>query len=168
MDRITVGQILKAFGIRGEVKVKPITDDSERFFKLKVVYIGQNPYKICGCRIAEGYVYLKFVGVPDRTEAEKLAGEFLQIDRVNAVQLPEGSYFIADMQGCKLSLSDGTEIGVITDVLQYGAADVITVKSADNVYRFPFLKKLNAVVDIDRKTMVVDAKVFSEVSVSED
>ena len=65
MDKITVGQIIKAFGIKGEVKVKPITDDVTRFKKLKLVYFGEMPYKIIACRIAEGYVYLSFIGVSD-------------------------------------------------------------------------------------------------------
>lgn len=40
-DFITIGQILKATGIRGEFKVKPLTDDAERYKKLKLVYIGR-------------------------------------------------------------------------------------------------------------------------------
>ena len=43
---ITVGQIVRAVGIRGEIKVKPITDNPERFKKLKIVYIKSRPYRM--------------------------------------------------------------------------------------------------------------------------
>ncbi len=168
MDKITVGQIIKAFGIKGEVKVKPITDDINRFKKLKLVYIGETPYKIIACRIAEGFVYLSFIGVSDRNTSETLVGKMLEIDRVNAVDLEEGRYFISDMIGCKVILSDGSNVGVITEVAQYGAADVITVKDGDKVCRFPFIKKLNSNFDIENKIMNADAKVFNEVCVYED
>lgn len=168
MDKITVGQIIKAFGIKGEVKVKPITDDVTRFKKLKLVYIGETPYKIIACRIAEGYVYLSFIGVSDRNTSETLVGKMLEIDRINAIELEEGRYFIADMLGCKVILSDGTKVGTIVDVAQYGAADVITVKDGEKVCRFPFIKKLNSDFDIENKIMHADAKAFYEVSVYED
>ena len=168
MNKITVGQVIKAFGIKGEVKVKPYTDDVMRFKKLRIVYIGETPYKIIACRIAEGFVYLSFIGVNDRNDAEKMVGSMLEIDRINAVELEEGSYFIADMVGCKVVLSDGKVIGKLTDVAQYGAADVITVVDGEKVCRFPFIKKLNSIVDVENKIMTLDAKVFSEVSVYED
>ena len=168
MDKITVGQIIKAFGIKGEVKVKPYTDDIMRFKKLRIVYIGETPYKIIACRIAEGFVYLSFIGVNDRNTSETLVGRMLEIDRVNAVELEEGRYFIADMLGCTVVLSDGTVIGKLTDVAQYGAADVITVVKDKKVCRFPFIKKLNSNIDIESKVMTLDAKVFGEVSVYED
>ena len=168
MDKITVGQIIKAFGIKGEVKVKPYTDDIMRFKKLRIVYIGETPYKIIACRIAEGFVYLSFIGVNDRNTSETLVGSMLEIDRVNAVELEEGRYFIADMLGCKVVLTDGTVIGKLTDVAQYGAADVITVVDGNKVCRFPFIKKLNSNIDIENKIMTLDSKVFSEVSVYED
>lgn len=168
MDKITVGQIIKAFGIKGEVKVKPITDDVMRFKKLRLVYIGETPYKIIACRIAEGFVYLSFIGVSDRNMAEDLVGKMLEIDRINAIELEEGRYFIADMIGCKVILSDGKNIGTIIDVAQYGAADVITVKDGDKVCRFPFIKKLNSSFDIENKVMNADANVFFEVCVYED
>ena len=168
MERITVGQIIKAFGIRGEVKIKPITDNVERFQKLRTVFISGTTYKISACRIHEGFVYLKFIGVNDRNASELLVGNMLEIDRNDAVDLPEGRYFITDLIGCDLQLSSSAVVGKIIDVLQYGAADVIVVKTDKTICRFPFIKKLNADVDVDAKIMRVDEKTFFEVSVYED
>jgi 16S rRNA processing protein RimM len=167
-DFITIGQIVRAVGIRGEVKVKPLTDDKTRFDDLKIVYINKKPYKIACCRFDKDHVYLGLHGVYDRNEAEKLKDLYLEIDRVNAVPLEEGSYFIADIEGCKLICDDGEEIGKVTDVSQYGAADVFTVKGASGVVRFPFLKKMIVKVDVEAGLIIVKRSVFDEVSVYED
>ena len=58
MAFITIGEILKAQGIKGEIKIKPLTDDIERFRKLKMVYIDGVPYKISSKRIDDKFVYL--------------------------------------------------------------------------------------------------------------
>lgn len=167
-DFITIGQIVRAIGIKGELKVVPLTDDPERFLRLKVVYIDERPYKVSSCRIDRGSVRLALAGVPDRTAAEKLKDKYVTIDRVNAVPLEEGSYFIADIIGCKLFLSDGSEVGKITDVDQFGAADVFTASDGRRVVRFPFLKKMIVKVAPESGVIVLDKGVFDEVSVYED
>lgn len=167
-DFITIGQIVRAIGIKGELKVVPLTDDPERFLRLKVVYIDERPYKVSSCRIDRGSVRLALIGVPDRTAAEKLKDKYVTIDRVNAVPLEEGSYFIADIIGCKLFLSDGSEVGKITDVDQFGAADVFTASDGRRVVRFPFLKKMIVKVAPESGVIVLDKGVFDEVSVYED
>lgn len=165
---ITIGQIARAVGIRGELKVAPLTDDKARFASLRQVYIASRPYRIERFRTDADFVYLKLAGVDDRTAAETLKGKFIEIDRVNAVALSEDSYFIADLIGCKLIGSDGENLGKITDIAGYGAADVFTAFDGKRTVRFPFLKKLLVSVSPEAGVIVVDRKVFDEVSVYED
>ncbi|MFR1565990.1 MAG: ribosome maturation factor RimM [Christensenellales bacterium] len=167
-DFITIGQIVKAVGIRGEIKIKPITDDPARFRRLKIVYIKSKPYKIESCRFDGDYVVFKLSGISDRNAAEELRNFFIEIDRVNAVPLEEGSYFIADILGCKLFTDDGEQIGKIVDVSQFGAADVFTVSNGQKTVRFPFLKKMIVKVDVDSGVVIVAKSVFDGVCVYED
>lgn len=167
-DFITIGQIVKAVGIRGEIKIKPITDDAGRFRRLKIIYVKSKPYKIESCRFDGDFVVLKLAGIPDRNTAEELRDSFVEIDRVNAVPLEEGSYFIADILGCKLFTDDGEQIGKITDVSQFGAADVFTVSDGQKTVRFPFLKKMIVKVDVESGVVIVAKSVFDEVCVYED
>lgn len=168
MDYITVGKILKAQGLKGEIKVQPFTDDVARFYKLKLVYIDDVPYKIVGCR-AEAFVYLSLMQVGSREAAEKLVGKEVRIDRVNAVAPEEDAFYICDLLGASVELDDGTVIGVLDDVLQYGAADVFECKTtAGKFVRFPFLKKLNLKFDSESKTVTLNAKAFTEVAVYDD
>lgn len=169
MDYITVGEIIKAQGIVGEVKVKPLTDDSGRFEKLRVLYIDGKPLRVLGLRVERNYVYIKLQGVDDRNAAELLRGKFLQIDRVNAVDLDDDEYFIADLIGCDV-VADGCGLGRITDVFQYGgAADVITARALNGKeFRFPFLKRIVESVDIAGKKFNVKKECLDEVCVYDD
>ena len=167
-NNIVIGQIVRAVGIRGELKVKPLTDDMLRYKKLKSVYVNGVPYQISSCRFDKAFVFLKLSGIDTRDDAEKRVDDFVEIDRVHSVDLSEDSYFIVDIVGCKFYLSDGSEVGVVTDVSQYGAADVFTIENGKEVCRCPFLKKLVVKIDTESKVIIADKKVFAEVSVYED
>ena len=62
---LTVGLIVKPQGIRGELKVKPYTDDAEVFRALKSVYIDGIEYRVLNVRTGGGAAYLGLRGVPD-------------------------------------------------------------------------------------------------------
>lgn len=170
MDYITVGEIVKAQGIRGELKVRPLTADPERFNKLRVLYVDEKPFRILGLRVERDYVYIRLQGVDDRNAAELLRGRFVQIDRINAVDLEENEYFIADLIGCALADEDGNVLGEIVDVAQNaGAADVISVRCPNGKeMRFPFLNRVVQSVQIETKRFIVIKKRLDEVCVYDD
>lgn len=164
---ITVGEIVKAQGIKGEIKIKPLTDDIERFKKLNAVYVCHNQYHIKSLRISNDFVYVTLYEIDNRTDAEKLAGKDLEIDRSEAVELPENTYFITDIIGCEVFLSDGKFIGKVSFVYQNGAADVYEVKGEKNVM-FPFLNSLVKSIDVVNKKIVLIKEEFDKVAVYED
>ncbi len=168
MEYLTVGEIIKAQGIRGELKIRSLTDNPARFKKLKIVYIGNRPYKITSARISGGFVFLCLENCLTRDDAEKLVGQELKIDRVNAVELSEGAYFIADLLGCALKDESGADLGVIKDISGYGAADVVTAEKDGKELRFPFLKRVVVEIDVEKKIFTVDKKKFSEICVYDD
>ena len=85
----------------------------------------------------------------------------------DSVILDEGRYFIEDLLGCLVVLSNGNKVGTVVDILQYGAADVYMCEGEKNV-SFPFLKDLVLAVDIQRQLITLDEKRFEEVCVYED
>ena len=76
-----VGQIVNTFGIKGFVKVKPFTDDMERFEELKSVLVVKNKeqieMQIEQVKYQQTVVLLKFKGIEDINMAEKLKGSYL-------------------------------------------------------------------------------------------
>lgn len=165
--RITIGEIVKAQGIAGEVKIKPYTDDLARFGRLSAVMVGGCPFKIRGVRERGGFVYMFFDGVVDRNAAEVLVGRTLEIDRSQAKKTENGEYFVVDLIGCDVYLSDGRLMGKLEYIDNFGSADVFTVRG-DRTVRFPFLKRLGLVYDADSRTVTVDAEKFGEVCCYDD
>lgn len=166
--RLTIGKITRPQGIKGELKVSPLTDDNSRFLDLKRVYIAGSYYQVKKARLDEEDVYIYLEGITDRNAAETLRNKDVQVDREDAVKLEEGRYFIVDILKSKIYLDD-EEFGTLKEVLQYGSADVYVIKTIDNKEAMvPALKTLIKSVDIVNKVIVLDKKVFGELVVYED
>ena len=144
---IIIGKITGAHGVRGELKVYPLTDDPRRFLKLKECFIcGQNFEKpeetsCASARIDRGNVLVKFQGVQDRDRAELLRGRFIAVTRDNAVKLKEGHYFITDLKGLTLIDDDRGDIGTVIDCFETGAQFTLEVKrEGKKNLMIPFVK----------------------------
>ena len=166
-DIFKIGVIVKPQGIRGDVKVQPLTDDINRFKNLKEVLIDGLSYRVLNVSIGGGMVFMEFSGISDRNTAELFRGKFLCVKREDAIPLEEGRYFIADILGCKV-VTENKTIGEIIDITS-SRTDVVTVKCENGrIMRFPFLKDLVTNVDIVNRIFAVNEKRLSEVSCYED
>ena len=167
---LMIGQIVKPQGVRGEVKVLPLTDDPERFCELAQVYLdegGQTLVKVESARTREGYAYVKLEGVDDRDQAERLRDTFLYVARADAAPLPEGRYYIADLIGMQVVGQDGAELGTLSDVMQAGGNDVYEVRGK-RTFRFPALRRALLDVDVEAGRMTLDRNALSEIAVYDD
>ena len=132
-EKMQVGRVTGAHGIAGEVRVTPLTDAPDRFAEFETVFIGPKEYEVTGARLHQGKVLLRLTGIADRTAAEKLRGQTVEIPRDEAQPLDEDEFYIADLIGASVFGSDGERIGRLRDVLQTtGGNDTaeITVESA--------------------------------------
>ena len=101
-------------------------------------------------------VILKFKEYNNINDIECYKGKDILVSRDNAVKLEKGEYYIADILGAKVILEDGSEFGVLEDVMQTGANDVYVVKTLDN--KEVLLPKIDECVkklDIENKIVTV-------------
>lgn len=136
MEKILqVGIITATHGLKGEVKVYPTTDDPRRFKKLKEVILdekkGQRILEVESVKFFKQFVILKFKGLDDISDVEKMRQVGLYVTRENAVKLKKGEYFIADLIGMTVENEDGSILGVLKDVIATGANDVYDVTMED-------------------------------------
>lgn len=163
---LIIGKIVKAQGIKGEVKIIPITDDVLRFNKLKKATVKGQEMTVESSRVQNDCAYVKFKDVDTRNDAELLQNEYVSVAREDAVKLPENTWFIVDILGSKVFVDD-KEIGTLTDVMQNAAVDVYVVSDGKSETMFPALKDLIKKVDINKKTITLDGKRFKEVAVEQ-
>ncbi len=165
MERLTIGEVLKPQGIRGELKVKTFTDTPDIVKKFGTVYIDDTPYKILSFRVGvDGAAYIGLRGVPDRNAAELLRGKKLEGEREDAPPLEEGRYYIVDIIGLTCVTEEGEELGVVKNVVNL-SADVYTIEKAGKSILFPAVKGVIAKVDLAGKKLVVKKSVFDEIAV---
>ena len=157
---VAIGKVVKAFGIRGDVVILPMTDNVARFKKLKRVFVGANSsiaveMPIQAMKIEQRGVRLQFADVADRTAAEELVGSLLFVDEKDAVHPPKGTFFIHDIVGLNVIDDSGASIGVVKDVLKYPANDVYVIESNGKELLLPAVKEFIKKIDLEAKTIRV-------------
>ena len=169
---LVVGEILKPQGVRGELKVRPITCDPMRFAQMKSAYLEEGgvfeSVSLRCVRIDPDAVFLTVEGVKDRDQAEKLRGRLLYVDRAHAVPLPEDTEFICDLVGCRATDDEGGDLGVLTEVLQPGAGDVYVFRGPRGEVLVPALKRAVLAVNVQEKRILLSAQALRQVAVFED
>ena len=143
-DYIKVGKIFSVHGIKGYVKIFPLTDDIERFYKLKNVYLQEGEEILSliieDILLKDRFILIKFRDINNRNAAEKLRDTFIYVDRDNAVTLNKDEYFIQDLIGLPAYDTNNINIGIVSDIIQTGAVDVLVIKGKKE-FLIPALKK---------------------------
>jgi 16S rRNA processing protein RimM len=158
---LTVGRIMSSWGVRGQVKVEPLTDNPKRFKTLHEVFIEFGDitvfYRVESVIFLKQYFpVLKLEGINLRQEAETLKGHYLNIQRRYAVRLPKGRYFICDIIGLYVFDELDECLGTVTDVLQTGANDVYVVEAKNKKeILIPAIKQVVKKIDLENGIMVV-------------
>lgn len=158
-EYLRVGKIVNTQGVKGEVRVIPLTDDIERFIDLEYVNLDNPNHDIMyieHVKYHKNFVLIKFKGINDMDSANKLRDSYLVVDRKHAVKLPEGSYFVCDIIDTKVYDLNGTLLGKIADVISTGSNDVYVVKDEKKEMLIPALKTVVKEMDIQNGRIVVD------------
>ncbi len=159
-DLLQVGAIANTHGVRGEVKVFPMTDDVNRFRKLKQVLLDtgkeQIELTITQVKFFKNLVILKFKGYDNINDVEQWKGQPLYVTRDQAVKCEKDEYFIADLIGLLVEDEEGEDLGELFDVLTTGANDVYVIKKQGcNDLLLPAIKECVLSVDLEERRMKV-------------
>ena len=157
-DYLQVGVITQTHGIRGEVKVFPMTDDVKRFKKGISLLLQTKketlPLEVESVKFFKQYVILKFKGYDSINDIEQFVKKELYVTRENAVKLKKDEYFIADLIGLAVFDEDEKPVGEVTDVMQTGANDVYVVALPDgNEVLLPAIRECILQVDMESRRM---------------
>ncbi len=155
---------MAAHGVRGEVRIKPLTDFPDRLLETAELYTDNAPdgglrrYTVeAARRHGKGMYVLKLAGVDDRDAAEALRRKEVRVAREDAVPLPEGSYYVFELVGATVYTSDGDVLGTLVDVITTGANDVYEVRDErGKEVLIPALRDVVRRIDPESGTIVVD------------
>ena len=166
-DFLVVGHIGKVHGIKGEVYVWSLTDHPDATFRPGVELEvsdddGDHPsdffptLEVESVRPYKQGFLVKFVGLEDRTEAERFRGRYLLRPFDEAEELEEGEVFYHQLLGMKVETSAGRELGTVQEVYEVGHADLREIRGPKGVVHVPFVASMVREVDVDASRLVLD------------
>ena len=171
-DYLMIGEVLKPQGVHGEAKIKPYAADLADFRRWETLYLRRGeayePVAARCSRVHDGFAYVTLGDCAAPEDVERLRGEKLYIDRAHAAPLEEGQVYISDLIGCHAVDETGTEVGVLTDVLQHGVVDTYVFRTPRGVMMAPALKAAFPEVDVAAGRILVNSARLGEVAVVED
>lgn len=155
-----IGQIVNTSGLKGEIKIKPFTDDIKKFNNLKTIYVSVKKelkeFEIEHVRFSKNMVFLKLKGIDNIEEAENYRNLYLKIKRDKDEKLEEGVYYVVDLIGCTVYTDDNQNLGEVEDVFSTGSNDVYVVKDElGKQVLLPAIKEVIKSVDIENKKIIV-------------
>ncbi|WP_019879497.1 ribosome maturation factor RimM [Succinispira mobilis] len=156
-NKIIIGKILAPHGVRGEVRIKPLTELPERFLTLLELNIEEyGQLKVEQARFHKQFVLVKLAGIEDMNAAEKLRGHNIVMDKADLGNLPEGRYYAFEIEGLEVYDTENNFLGKIIEVLQTGSNDVYIVKNNEGKeLLIPALKKVVKNIDLSEGKMLV-------------
>lgn len=160
---LTIATVLKPQGIRGEIKVKTLTDSAEDLCNFARVFIGGAEYKVLAVRPAGDCAYLTLRGIADRNAAELLRGKEVVALREDAPELPEDTFYLVDVLGCEVVTEKGKSMGTIIDITP-AKTDIYVVEGNGKRVTFVAAEGVIEDIDVQAKRVTVNKKRFDEVA----
>lgn len=156
---LAIGRIVRAHGIHGELSMVVLTEFPERFETTKQVYLGNEfeatAYELKSYRWHKQNILLTLTGITDRTQAEALIGQFVQVPVEEAVPLPEGSYYLYQLIGLQVITTENENLGVVKHILETGANDVYVVENEAQEILLPAIPEVIKSVNLKEGRIVV-------------
>ena len=156
MDKIKIGKIVNAVGLKGEVKVYNYSDSPEIYETTETVYVEGSPMDIENVRIQKNMVILKLSSIDDRNQAEAAKGKEIYITEADLPELPKGQYYIRDLMGITVKEENGNVLGRVSNVLQNTAQDIFEVeRSNGKKVLIPHVDQFVLDIDLDSREIKV-------------
>ena len=144
---LEAGKIVNTFGIRGELKIQPWSDEPDFLKQFKTVYIAGKAYAVKSVRVHQNHVLMMLEGVSDMDAAIPFKNKVVEIRREDITEMPF-EHFIVDLVGLDAKNAETGELfGTVTDVLSYPAQDLYEVKGQGRTWLIPdadvFVQEIN-------------------------
>ncbi len=158
---VIMGRVASAFGVRGWVKVQPYSEYVDSLLDYEVWYLGHEhgPWreiKVLQAEARDKTLAVQFPGCTDRHAAEKLKGLLIGVPRSSLPEQEEDEYYWTDLIGLAVISDAGENLGIVSELLETGANDVLVVKGKGPDILIPFLESVIGDVDMDARTIRVN------------
>ncbi|MGJ8694270.1 MAG: ribosome maturation factor RimM [Thalassotalea sp.] len=136
VKELTLGKVGAVYGIKGWLKIHSFTDIPDAIFDYAPwsIKLGENTQSltVTDWRKHNNGLIAKVAGIEDRDQAQRLVGFEISVSSEDLPALPEGDFYWKDLIGMQVVTSNGYSLGVVSDLMETGANDVLVVKANFN------------------------------------
>ena len=165
VERLVVGVVTGAHGVRGMLRVKSFTADPADLTAYGPLTdaSGQTEYGVTVKGEAKGQLLIQLKGCTDRNAAEALRGTEFYLDRALLPETDEEEFYHADLIGLSAVTEDGMALGTVRAVFDFGSGDMLEVSDADGkVVLYPFTRDVVPSIDLAGGRLTVVPPVETE------
>lgn len=160
-DLITMGYIANVFGLQGWVKIKTDTQYEDSLDSYETISLKFNDSqwvikKIEKSFVRDGVFHAKFEGVDDRDAAFALKGATIAVSRNEFPDLDDDEHYWVDLIGLQVTNLQNESLGLVKNLMQTGASDILVVNDGKVERLIPFVKRHVSQVDMANKQVIVD------------
>ncbi len=157
-DKIVVGVIAGAFGVKGEVRLKSFCAEPSDIANYSPLHTEKGEeYTVKITRTVKNGFAARLSGIRFKDEADKLKGTKLYADRALLPELPDDEYYYTDLIGLDVLDTGGTKIGKIAAVENHGAGDILDIRGPGvKTLLLPFTREVVPTVDLAARRVIVD------------
>jgi len=130
---LTEGVLAGSHGVRGELKLRVLTDQPDHLATVKHVFVGEppKPMRLLGVREHGDLLLIRLEGITTPEQAKELSGKTVKIRATDARPLEDGEYFLFQLIGLAVEDEAGTPVGTVSDLIETGAHDVLVIAPAN-------------------------------------
>ncbi len=157
---VVAGVVLKAHGLRGEVKVRPFTQSLDSLTRYRQVYLGGKeaaaltPQTCELARVSGASVILRLAGCTDRDGAERLVNQLVWLSVADLPPVGEGEYYLHTLVGKRAETTDGQVLGTVTAIIGTGGQDILVIRNGADEVLAPAVREF--VREIGEERVVLD------------
>lgn len=163
MELLTIAYLAKTFGLQGEFKAVSMTDYPDLRFKKGRKYIllnekngQQEEVTLSSIRPSGEIFILRFKEISSIEDAERFLKCTVNMDKADA-PMPEGTFRLSDLIGCKVVDQNGNQVGCVSDVLENAPTKSLRIKrDGEKDFFVPFVDKFVGEIDIEKKTIHIE------------
>lgn len=158
---VTIGEIARPHGLRGELRVVPVTDDPDRFARLAECVLWdparghRERRRLTAARRQGPAVLLSLAGCDTVQAARALVGWLVAIPEQEAMPLGTGRFYPWQLAGCRVETEDGREVGTVAGIETSPAHDLWVVAAGEREHLVPAVADIVLEVDLARRRVVI-------------
>jgi 16S rRNA processing protein RimM len=159
-DLVIMGRIAAPYAVRGWVKIQTFTEHLDNLLDYPVWHLGKagkwRAHEVVEARVHSQHLIAQLEGVDDRNAAEALQGYEVAVARAERPPAEEDEYYWDDLIGLTVVNLAGENLGVVAELLETGAQDIMKVVAGEQQRLIPFTAPIVRAVDTEARRIEVD------------